>query len=69
MFDLNGLSVMGWTYLALLTACLVGYVWPSHRTASVLKLGFFLAYAVVVLVIVWYGAHMAFYYFNGGVAL
>lgn len=67
-FQLNGLSVMGIAYVAMLLACLVGYLLPSKRTAALVRLAFTLMLAVLVLVIIWYGSLMTFYYFNGGVS-
>lgn len=70
MFNLklDGLSVMGIAYVVMLAACLVGYLFPNKRTAALVKLAFTLLLAAIVLVIVWYGALMVFYYFNGGVS-
>ena len=69
MFNLklDGLSVMGIAYVVMLAACLVGYLFPNKRTAALVKLAFTLLLAAIALVIVWYGALMVFYYFNGGV--
>lgn len=65
---LDGLSVMGIAYVVMLAACLVGYLFPSKRTAALVRAAFTLMLAVLVLVIIWYGSLMTFYYFNGGVA-
>lgn len=70
MFNLklDGLSVMGVAYVILILVGVIGYVFPSRRTAALVRATFVLCLAVVLVVIIWYGALMTFYYFNGGVS-